>query len=188
MMETWIPLASIPADGASYTIDSPEFWNACFAEFNLPCKVLSPITATITVLPQEEGVLLMGSLAGKVTLPCNRCTEASEYTIATTFETFEGFPPDTFFLPAKGEEEEVQDPFDETLIRQAAHGRGIEVNPSALAWQEFSLALPVKPLCSEGCHGLCPTCGCNKNHEACNCVGPDGDPRLAALRGLVIKK
>lgn len=29
--------------------------------------------------------------------------------------------------------------------------------------------LPIKRLCSAGCKGLCPACGCNRNHETCGC-------------------
>ena len=57
---------------------------------------------------------------------------------------------------------------------------------SALVWEEFSLALPVKPLCSSDCRGVCPVCGKNLNEGPCGCSSDEGDPRLAALRNLKI--
>jgi uncharacterized protein len=77
---------------------------------------------------------------------------------------------------------------DAAVIRLAAQGLGLEINPGALAWEEFSLALPVKPLCRANCKGLCPTCGCNRNHESCACATAEVDLRLAGLRGLNILK
>ncbi len=45
------------------------------------------------------------------------------------------------------------------------------------------LELPLAPLCREGCIGLCPICGVNRNLEQCSCQ-PPADPRWAALAGL----
>ena len=45
------------------------------------------------------------------------------------------------------------------------------------------LALPLAPLCSEECRGICPECGANRNLEQCSCV-PEGDPRWSALNLL----
>jgi uncharacterized protein len=45
------------------------------------------------------------------------------------------------------------------------------------------LELPLAPLCSEDCRGLCPECGVNRNIEQCACA-PGGDPRWAVLASL----
>jgi uncharacterized protein len=50
--------------------------------------------------------------------------------------------------------------------------------------EQFYLALPMKPLCSEACHGLCPVCGTNLNRGTCDCKRDWDDPRLAPLREL----
>ncbi|MGH8987067.1 MAG: YceD family protein [Acidimicrobiales bacterium] len=42
------------------------------------------------------------------------------------------------------------------------------------------LELPLAPLCREGCQGLCPGCGCDRNEERCHCEAPR-DPRWANL-------
>ncbi|MDL2317223.1 DUF177 domain-containing protein [Desulfovibrio sp. OttesenSCG-928-A18] len=83
---------------------------------------------------------------------------------------------------------DFDDSVDSAVIRALPHGRGLELNPAALVWEEFLLALPVKPLCSRACKGLCPVCGCNLNEQACACNKDEGDPRLAVLRGLNIRK
>ena len=37
-------------------------------------------------------------------------------------------------------------------------------------WEQLHLALPVKPLCSSGCLGLCSWCGADRNrHPRCGC-------------------
>lgn len=44
------------------------------------------------------------------------------------------------------------------------------------------LEVPMKPLCSESCAGLCPICGINRNRETCACRREETDPRWEALR------
>jgi uncharacterized protein len=39
-------------------------------------------------------------------------------------------------------------------------------------------------LCREDCQGLCPNCGINRNHESCQCVTEELEPRWEALRAL----
>ena len=48
--------------------------------------------------------------------------------------------------------------------------------------EQFQLALPMKPLCSEACRGLCPQCGANLNRTECGCAPAWEDPRLAPLK------
>jgi uncharacterized protein len=59
-----------------------------------------------------------------------------------------------------------------------------EINLSPLIREQLLLALPMQPLCNEGCRGLCPGCGVNLNAEPCLCPTPDGDPRTAFFRAL----
>lgn len=46
------------------------------------------------------------------------------------------------------------------------------------------LALPIKPLCSSDCKGLCPDCGANLNEESCDCKNVELDDRWEGLKGL----
>src|SRR6266508_3124667 len=58
-----------------------------------------------------------------------------------------------------------------------------QVDRNALLETETTLGLPMKPLCSEGCRGLCPTCGANRNTAPCACA-PAADPRWSPLKSL----
>jgi uncharacterized protein len=51
--------------------------------------------------------------------------------------------------------------------------------------EQFMLALPMKPLCSDDCRGLCPECGANLNRTECGHTPKWEDPRLAPLKGLL---
>lgn len=191
MDKNWIPLQSIPSGGRQLRIDDQLLWQGFLDEFDMPVRIVEPMAADMTILPQSDGVLFRGRICGRVTMPCDRCSSDSIVDLAHAFDSFEPFPLE--FIPpgAAGVRvslEEEPEETDEAVIRLAAHGRGIEINPAALAWEEFSLSLPIKPLCASDCKGLCPTCGCNNNTETCSCDTSPKDPRLAVLRGLTIPK
>ena len=188
MEKNWIALQSIPVSGKTVTIDDQAVWTAFLDEFAIDCRVLEPLKASVDILPQAEGVLFRGRVQGKVALPCDRCADESLVKLDHVFDSFEPFPADVLPGAHAHTEDELLGEVDEAVIRNAPHGRGVEVNPAALAWEEFSLALPVKPLCNENCKGLCPVCGVNKNSESCSCEGERLDPRMAALHGLTLKK
>lgn len=61
---------------------------------------------------------------------------------------------------------------------------GDQLDLEPLARDAVVLELPLAPLCSEGCLGLCPTCGADLNEGACGCQAEVGDPRWAALDAL----
>lgn len=60
---------------------------------------------------------------------------------------------------------------------------GDELDLEPLVRDAVLLELPLAPLCSEGCLGLCPQCGTNRNVSVCDCP-PTVDPRWSALDAL----
>lgn len=183
MASNWIPLQSVPKAGSVLRLDDQTIWEGPIQEFGMPCRIVEPLHAEISILPQEDGILFRGRVSGKVALPCDRCAEDSIVSVNHSFDGFEPLPAfDTRNAAGDAEDAEI----DETVIRLSPHGGGVEINPAALAWEEFSLALPVNTLCREECNGLCPVCGNNRNTDPCACVRKEGDPRLASLRGLTV--
>jgi len=179
-VEHWIALNSLPSAGLSLTVDDLPVWTAPLREFDVTCTVLSPFKADVFLLRQDGGCFVRGRLTGEVSLPCDRCAEEFRAAIDQPFETFEPVPirhsPDA----------EPDADADEHVMRLGESGP--EINLAALLWEEFSLSLPVHPLCRSDCAGLCPICGHNLNEGDCVCNLDQGDPRLAALRGLTVKK
>lgn len=180
MHQIWIPLLDIPAEGADYEVDEQAVWQVPLDEFSLPYRIVEPLKGKVFLLPQEDGCLVRGRITGTVAMPCTRCAEDALVVLDQRFESYEAFPG--------AGDEEGDDSVDEAVIRPAAEGPGVELGLSGLLWEEFLLALPVKPLCSTSCKGLCPSCGKDLNEGACSCSQEEGDPRMSALRGLKIDK
>lgn len=183
---------SLPATGKLYILDDQSIWADPAKEFGMDLRIVTPLRAEITLFPQEDGVMARGTLVGGVVVPCNRCAEDAPVTVDVTFNSFEAYPP----IPdrengKRGQKKTtVEDDadMDSAVIRINPLTHRVEMDLAALVWQEFSLALPVKPLCDTRCKGLCPECGANRNTEQCDCVTDEGDPRLAKLRNLTLRK
>lgn len=61
-------------------------------------------------------------------------------------------------------------------------GEVLDLQP--LVRDALLLELPLAPLCSDACRGLCPTCGADLNAGTCECATAPADPRWAALDAL----
>lgn len=186
MAELRIALNGLPPGGKTLILDDPAIWSAPMQECGMDCRVVRPLVGTVTLLPQEDGCLVRGTLKGEVVVPCNRCAEDARLTIDSTFDSFEPFPEEDE-TDAPKEKEKAFDSEADDLVVSLVDGAPV-INLAGLLWEEFVLALPVRPLCRPDCKGLCPDCGKNLNEGPCSCVRDKGDPRLAALRGLKIKK
>jgi uncharacterized protein len=181
--DTWTPLQTVLNNGPRHVLDNQKIWTDPLAEFNMSCRISSPVRAEFYLAPQADSLLVRGNITGRVILPCARCAEDTRFELDEHFDTFEPFPAE------KTVAGKLPDPEpDEYFIRLAPLGGSLEINLGALAWEEFTQALPVHPLCSPDCAGLCPKCGFNLNHGQCACAEENPDPRLAKLRGLKIGK
>ncbi len=124
-----------------------------------------------------RAVLITGRVSGDVSLNCSRCLTPFSHWIETTFEAnceirtirriAEGLPVE--------EGEEVTAIFD-----------GETADIAELCRQAFILNIPMRPLCSDDCKGLCPMCGANRNEGLCHCQIP-ADPRWSALDRLLAR-
>jgi uncharacterized protein len=124
-----------------------------------------------TAHPGSRGVAFHAHLDATLEMPCSRCLEPLREEVATDF--------DRTLVPVESEQDEiaVEDDEDDTLMPVVGGRAELE----AIATEQLYLSLPLKPICSVDCRGLCPGCGANRNAGACGCVVEDVDPRLAPL-------
>ncbi|WP_300718777.1 DUF177 domain-containing protein [uncultured Desulfovibrio sp.] len=177
-----IPLSEIAPSGREVTLDDPAIWQGPLDEFQMECRVVSPLKAELGIMPLEGGYLVRGGITGTVVLPCNRCAEDVTVTVDARFENFEE-------TAAPPENEEAASGAEDLLESRVVVENGVPcLDLGAICWEEFVLALPVNPLCRADCKGLCPGCGANLNDGPCRCAHEEGDPRMAVLRGLKLRK
>ena len=109
-------------------------------------------------------VFVTGDLRAAVSQACGRCLE-----------------PSPVEVPEADSVELAADDLDVDFYDKD------EIDLSAVIETETTLALPMKPLCRDGCRGLCPVCGGNRNLVQCSCQQRAPDPRLAALKDLATR-
>lgn len=125
-----------------------------------------------TITPAPGGAELAAHLGVTVPLTCSRCLETFPWDVRTEF-AWKVLRRDPGSAPTGDVEAD-----DEASILVAPEGK---IALEDVAVEQLYLNLPLKPICSPACKGLCPDCGTNRNLGACACVTEDVDPRLAPL-------
>jgi uncharacterized protein len=144
-------------------------------------KVVAPVRLVMDVHKDGDSYRVSGRIATRLELECGRCLEAFEVPVDSTFEL--RYVPEPAASGADAAEREVtEDDLTTAYYSEDA------IDLAELTHEQFVLALPMKPLCTEACKGLCPHCGTNLNEETCDCRPTWTDPRLAALQGLLNTK
>lgn len=111
----------------------------------------------------------------EVVLDCARCLSPYTAKVGNRTDFIIRLDPVT-----SGEEAQVDDDEDYVFVQD----NDLRADFTDQVRQMLILALPMKPLCTEACQGLCPVCGTNRNTGRCNCVVDRIDPRWEGLRGL----
>jgi len=126
------------------------------------------LRGTLRLTHTNEGILARAEIVTQVSLECVRCLEP--FSLKLSLDLTERF------LPA-------------SALALAEEAFPIEANNIVVfdepVRQAILLALPMRPLCSPNCRGLCSQCGQNLNTGQCNCQEEEIDPRLAVLKQLL---
>lgn len=118
---------------------------------------------------------LRAHLSAEVELTCSRCLETYRTSMVQPFQLT--LVPQAIDAP---EGEMALTGADEEDVSEFACPDG-KADLRDIVTEQIYLGLPLKPMCSESCKGLCPTCGINRNRAACTCAPEETDPRLAPL-------
>jgi len=161
-MSSWIiHLADVPPEGLSVEgkveLDIHHF----------DTQYVSSITESgmsVRIQRITGGYTLRGKLTCSVDLVCSRCLES--FTSRVTV------PMDLRLIP--------QPEDDPGTYTYSEHH--LELEP--LLEEMLQLQIPMKPLCSDACRGLCPACGVNRNHGTCECSKDTADPRWNTLMNI----
>ena len=139
-------------------------------------RVAGPVDLSMNVEKAgADAYRVTGRATARLEVECSRCIEPFDVPVDARFELR--------YVPAvenagDGEREIAEDDLTTAFYREGS------LDVIDLLREQFQLALPMKPLCTETCRGLCPQCGTNLNTGACECAPAWEDPRLAALKQL----
>lgn len=112
----------------------------------------------------RRGLSCVGRFVATARIPCARCLEQYALTVDKEF--------DLLYLPSRAGSKEGpaelqigREDLDVSYLDE--EGR---LDMDQLATEQIYLDIPLKPLCSQDCKGLCSGCGANLNTEGCRCA------------------
>lgn len=157
--------------GASVEVDG-EMSLDCFVVGDEEFLTHAPVTFSVTLTNTGVGIVASGTVKAPATATCSRCLESFALMLEGEIEGFYVQPGRDVEIP---EEQEVE---------PIASDNTVDIWPALSA--ALTLEAPFAPLHDEDCAGLCLTCGCNLNEEACSCLAEDlPTGPLASLRELL---
>jgi uncharacterized protein len=147
------------------------------------CLFLEGIRIHLRAVKVREMVEVEGWVATRVRLSCSRCLKDFDLPLEETFAlTFTRQLPEV--MDENGEEGAELSAEDMGLI--LFHGDEIDLADEIQ--QQVIVALPVRPLCSDSCKGLCPRCGADLNEGECGCERKDFNIKFAALKDFKVEE
>src|SRR5436190_5118966 len=156
----------------------PEAFSSVFRDDPDTFQVVSPVSLAFDIHRNQQQFRLAGGVTATLELPCSRCLEAFTLPVDAPFDL--RYQPHALNT-GEGEREIEEDDLSTAFYEND------EIDLGQLMREQLYLSLPMKPLCSDACHGLCAVCGTNLNRETCDCKPAWEDPRLAALKELKTK-
>ncbi len=163
-------VAKLPEGDSEFSLhDRPNYFDLSGDEFTLG----GPVEFACRVRKMERRVIVRGTVRAAFQLPCCRCLEAYRHEV--TAELIADF------LPASQSAQEEVHELEQAELNCHTY-RHDEVDLRQVVRDHLAIEIPMQPLCREGCAGLCPKCGVNRNLETCTCVPDSVDPRLAILQ------
>lgn len=153
-------------------------FNNSASELNLEEReniYLTPIFTQVQIVKNSETLFLTGTVSTTVGMKCARCLESFQTHLQSGFELI-------FRTRAvTGEKSEIE-LSKEDLITFEYKGKVIDLHDRV--GETLLLAIPIKPLCSEECKGLCPICGQDLNKGECGCRQKVFSSKFSELRSL----
>ena len=147
------------------------------------CIFVDPLDIRLGAKRLGEMVAVEGRAAAVVRMTCNRCLVEFETTLQPGFNLTYTHQHTDDIEPTEDQDVELQ-----TEKIGLIPFAGEEIHLLEDVQSEIVMAIPMQPVCSENCQGLCPRCGVNRNEAACKCENRPGDPRFAVLQDLKIEE
>lgn len=133
------------------------------------------VVCDLAIQKSSDEYYCQGKVRAELVLECARCLK--HYSGLIEGET-------DFIVTSEAirkEREGVIDDEDYVFFK----GDDLRVDVVQPVRQTLGVELPLKPVCSKECKGLCQQCGANLNETTCNCRTKENDPRWEGLKKLL---
>ncbi|MCX7982528.1 MAG: DUF177 domain-containing protein [Syntrophales bacterium] len=174
-----IIVSCIPPEGLHLPVILERTWlQEAFAEFGEEVTCPRPVKVEAEIRKMGVTVVIKGSVATQLVMPCARCLDRATLDIEADFRYVMVPEPTRYKVDTELTSEDIEYGY--------YTNDAIDLLP--LIYEQVCLQLPMVVLCHEDCRGICPRCGTNLNHKICTCPAEEIDVRWSALKKIVIEK
>jgi uncharacterized protein len=176
-----IQLSRIPKNASPHTeafrLDLP----APISHWGQEYEPDGPVAVKLTFTFANERILAEVSVRAAFYIPCSRCLRKTRIEATGNLKYLFSMHP---LKDAKDSDGAAIPEEDGDVDVIQVDSFQAELDMAQCVWEALLLSLPERALCREGCKGLCPICGHDRNDGDCGCRDDNSDPRLAALRDV----
>jgi len=122
----------------------------------------TPFKAMVTFKAEGAGIFhVSGTVEATTELECSRCLKRFSFPIKEAAMDFE-------LVPEGPREQPVEHELGKGELDTEFY-RGVEIEPKEFIREQLLLGIPMVPVHSQDCKGLCPVCGTDRNETTCGC-------------------
>ena len=146
--------------------------------------IQAPLHFELDVVRIRDDLVFEGDFGGVVEVECSRCTKRYSHALRDSFR----------LVLSPAADHEATDPEGARNLTvtgiclgedlEAGWYRGPVIRLDDFFGEVIALALPLQPLCSSECPGMCSHCGVNLSVVQCDCVDEKTDSPFAVLATL----
>ncbi|MDD2366231.1 MAG: DUF177 domain-containing protein [Desulfuromonadaceae bacterium] len=139
------------------------------------------IQGDLTVSREFDTLRVSGRIVTPITLSCSRCLRDIESFVDTSFTIF--FRKDAASEISTEDELELA---EMDLLSSTYTGNEIDLNHEIE--EQIAMEIPLKPLCTDLCKGLCHVCGVDLNEISCICNKEQVSLAFSSLKDFKVSK
>lgn len=145
------------------------------------CSFTGLIQGDFSAVREYDHVRVTGRLSVPVSLSCSRCLVDYDSFVDTSFTLF--------FRKDAGVKYEDQDDIElGELDLLSSTYQGDEIDLTHEIEEQVAMEIPLKPLCSDDCKGLCHSCGTDLNASQCSCSNETTNFKFSALKNFKVSR
>lgn len=145
------------------------------------CSIAGRIQGDITVTREYENIRVTGRVTVPLALSCSRCLADFTSFVDTSFTIF--YRKEAAIASSTEDELEL----GEMDLLSSAYS-GDEIDLTHEIEEQVAMEIPLKPLCSEACKGLCHECGIDLNTSSCSCSKEPVNLTFNALKDFKVTR
>jgi len=145
------------------------------------CVFRGPVQAEISVEREFDHLMAAGRVQVPIELTCGRCLATYPSAVDSAFRII--LRKET---TRQSEVEDETELCDDDLVSSTYSGD--EIDFAHEIEEQVAMEIPFKPLCDEGCKGLCPSCGADLNAAGCSCPKETVNLKFSALKDFKVNR